>query len=145
MANRGNNTIEKFSTDGVGSLFASNGLNQPFGLAFDSAGNLYAANTGNQTIEKFTPAGFGSVFASSGLNQPRFLAFTDDAGQPLLPIPLLSINKSGTNVVVRWTVGGTLLSSTNVAGTYNPVAGSPTSPFTNSPSGESQFFRVRLP
>src|SRR5450755_3705010 len=70
----GNNIIEKITGAGSGSVFASSGLNGPFGLAFDSSGNLYAANGGDNTIEKFTP-GSGSVFASSGLNSPMGLAF----------------------------------------------------------------------
>jgi sugar lactone lactonase YvrE len=69
------NTIEKYTREGIGSVFASSGLNSPQGLAFDSAGNLYAANSGNNTIEKFTSTGVGSVFASSGLNAPNGLAF----------------------------------------------------------------------
>jgi hypothetical protein len=56
-------------------------------LAFDSAGNLYAANFGNNTIEKFTSGGVGTVFASTGLNGPGFPAFTDDNGVPLLLPP----------------------------------------------------------
>ena len=52
----------------------------PFGLAFDSAGDLYA------DIQKFTPDGVGSVLStdSGGV----FFAFTNNAGGPLpLPIP----------------------------------------------------------
>ena len=52
------NSIEKFSTDGVASVFATTGLSHPHGLAFDTAGNLFAANEQN-TIEKFTPGGVG--------------------------------------------------------------------------------------
>jgi hypothetical protein len=53
------------------------GLNNPMGLAFDRAGNLYAANyqhTGS-TIQKITPGGVASVFASIGLDYPVGLAF----------------------------------------------------------------------
>ena len=82
VANAGNNTIEKFTTSGSASVFANSGLNDPQGLAFDSAGNLYATNIDN-TIEKFTTSGSASLFASSGLNSPGFLAFTNDAGVPL--------------------------------------------------------------
>jgi sugar lactone lactonase YvrE len=140
------NAIYKYTKDGFSSSFASSGLSNPGGLAFDSAGNLYAANQGNNTIEKFSPTGIDlGPFASAGLNMPQFLAFTTDDDRPLLLTPVLSTKISGTNVVVSWTVGGTLLSSTNITGTYNPVVGSPTSPFTNSPTGESQFFRVRFP
>ena len=140
------NAIYKYTRDGFFSTFTSSGLSNPGGLAFDSAGNLYAANQGNNTIEKFSSTGIDlGPFVSAGLNMPQFLAFTTDDDRPLLLTPVLSTKKSGTNVVVSWTVGGTLLSSTNVTGTYSPVGGSPTSPFTNSPTGASQFFRVRLP
>ena len=54
-------------------------MNGPSGLAFDSAGNLYAANVNANTIERFTPGGVGSVFANTGLNYPLGLAF-DSAG-----------------------------------------------------------------
>ena len=78
VANSSNSTIQKYTSGGVGSLFANSGLGEPYGLAFDNTGNLYAANAGNNTIEKFT-AGVGSVFANSGLNAPIGLAF-DSAG-----------------------------------------------------------------
>ncbi len=51
-----------------------------YGLAFDSAGNLYSANyaypgVGGSAIEKFTSSGVGTIFAYSGLNNPWGLAF----------------------------------------------------------------------
>ena len=62
VANEDSNTIGKFTSSAVGSVFANTGLNQPFGLAFDSAGNLYAANYGGNTIEKIgLPVVLGSV------------------------------------------------------------------------------------
>jgi len=71
----GANTIMKFTSGGVGSLFASTGLSGPVGLAFDNSGNLYVANHDNNTIEEFTPGGIGSVFANTGLSRPMGLAF----------------------------------------------------------------------
>ncbi len=73
------NTIDTFSSTGTVSQFATDPgdgsvLNNPYGLAFDSAGNLYAANSGNNTIEKFTTGGVGTQFASEP-NAPQFLAF----------------------------------------------------------------------
>jgi DNA-binding beta-propeller fold protein YncE len=69
-------TIYKFSPDGVQSMFGSV-PEQGFGLAFDSAGNLFA--TGGQTIYKFTPDGTRSVFVDpSAFNPdrgPQGLAF----------------------------------------------------------------------
>ena len=64
---------------GAVSTFVSSGLDDPDGLAFDAAGNLYVANDGNNTISKVTPAGAVSTFVSSGLDDPDGLAF-DAAG-----------------------------------------------------------------
>src|ERR1022692_4612112 len=75
----GNNKIVKFNTNGVATVFATNGVNgvlsQPDGLVFDDLGNLYVANDGNNTIEKYDTQGNGTVFASSGINDPGGLAF----------------------------------------------------------------------
>ena len=79
MSNFLSNTIQAFTPGGVGSVFASAGLNGPTGLAFDSAGNLYAANDAGSNILQFTPGGVGSIFASTGLTRPYGLAF-DSAG-----------------------------------------------------------------
>ena len=55
-------------------------MSYPFGLAFDSAGNLYAGNMGNGTIEKIAPDGTAALFASTtGSTSPQGLAF-DSAG-----------------------------------------------------------------
>ncbi len=58
----GDNTIRKFDsfTGADLGVFASTGLNQPQGLAFDSTGNLFVANYGNNTIMKFTSDGVGT-------------------------------------------------------------------------------------
>ena len=75
VSNSFDNTITKFTPDGVGSVFANTGLQQPEGLAFDSLGNLFVANWSGNTIVKFTPDGMESVFANTGLNNPQALAF----------------------------------------------------------------------
>ena len=64
MANYYGDTIDEFTPSGTGSLFASNGLDHPWGLAFDKTGNLFVANFWGNNIEKFTSNGVGSVFAS---------------------------------------------------------------------------------
>jgi len=75
----GNNKIIKYDTNGVATVFATNGvngiLNQPNGLVFDDLGNLYVANNGNNTIEKYDPQGNGTLFASSAGSNPNGLAF----------------------------------------------------------------------
>jgi hypothetical protein len=49
-------------------------LHGPWGLAFDSAGNLFEADSGSGNIYEFTRGGVQSSFAS-GLNHPVGLAF----------------------------------------------------------------------
>ena len=80
-------------------MFADTGLDYPTGLAFDSAGALYAANEGSGTIEKFAPNGTGSVFASTGLSRPFGLAF-DAAGN-------LYAANYGNNTIEKFAADGT--------------------------------------
>ena len=60
--------IYEFTPGGVQSTFAS-GLNDPDGMAFNSAGDLFEADYGSGNIYEFTPGGVKSTFAS-GLNDP---------------------------------------------------------------------------
>ena len=80
VANAGANTIRKFDPLGNGSIFANSGLNNPIGIAFDSAGYLYAVNTyGANSILKFDSAGNGTLFANSaGLDQPFMIAIVPE-------------------------------------------------------------------
>ena len=59
------------------STFAA-GFDYPFGLAFNSAGNLYVADLNNNTVSQVTPTGAVNTFAS-GFNLPKGLA-VDSAG-----------------------------------------------------------------
>ena len=71
------NQVLKFSPDGINlGVFASTGLDEPYGLAFDEDGRLYVANLGNHTIRRFSPTGddLGN-FATMGLNGPHDLVF----------------------------------------------------------------------
>ena len=78
-------SIKEFTPNGVGSTFLTPDIGTLWGLAFDSAGNLYTSIYQSNTVERFTPDGIGSVFADAndGLSGPGFLAFTDDNGVPL--------------------------------------------------------------
>jgi sugar lactone lactonase YvrE len=117
VSNYGADTIEMFTSGGVGSIFASTGLSSPTGLAFDSAGNLYAANSGNNTIEKFSSTGTDlGVFASTGLSIPLGLAF-DGAGN-------LYAANFGNNTIEKFTPGGVgSVFAHNVAGSLFGPAG----------------------
>jgi sugar lactone lactonase YvrE len=77
-ADRGSNTIFRFTPDGTKTPFAATGLNGPIALAFDAAGNLFESDFFGNTIFKFTPGGTKSTFASA-LSGPTDLAF-DSSG-----------------------------------------------------------------
>jgi sugar lactone lactonase YvrE len=101
--------IYEFTPGGIRSTFAS-GLNQPFGLAFDSAGNLFEADQFSGNIYEFTPGGTRSTFAS-GLNDPAGLAF-DSAGN-------LFAADEGSGNIFKFTPGGT--KSTFASGLIAPT------------------------
>ena len=66
----------KFTPGGVKSVFASGlGINNLDGLAFDSAGNLFASKDGAGHIFEFTPGGVQSTFTTA-LTYPGNLAFS---------------------------------------------------------------------
>jgi hypothetical protein len=90
--------ICKFTPDGVGSIFAQEGVGALTGLAFDRSGNLYTADWGNSRIVKFTPDGVGSVFADHGLNRPVGLAFDREGN-------LYAVN-AGNNSIEKFTPDG---------------------------------------
>src|ERR1035437_4746449 len=76
----GHYTVDEFTASGVGSVFAGAGyfappFYEPFGMAFDSVGNLFVADGYSNTIKKITPSGVVSMFASTGLSSPTGLAF----------------------------------------------------------------------
>jgi hypothetical protein len=62
-------TIYKFTPGGVQSTFGSV-PGQGFGLAFDSAGSLFAADSVDQTIWKFAPDGTRSLFVGPSAFNP---------------------------------------------------------------------------
>ena len=70
-------SILGYTLSGTQSTFASGLTNVGGGMAFDSAGNLFASSGGGDII-KFTPGGLQSVFAT-GLQGPAGVAF-DSAG-----------------------------------------------------------------
>ena len=100
--------MKQFTAEGVGSVFASTG-NGPDGLAFDSAGNLYAGN--GISVFKFT----GNGTASNNLVEGNLVG-TDRTGSMQLGnasdgIGLANWATSATAAVV---IGGTDPNSRNI-------------------------------
>ena len=104
----GSGNIYEFTTNGTQSTFAS-GLNQPYGLAFNSVGILFEADYGSGNIYKFTPGGVKSTF-TSGLSSPLGLAF-DRSGNLFVA--------SAAGDIYEFTTNGT--QSTFVSGLNDPV------------------------
>lgn len=109
VGNEVGGNIDKIPSSGTPSVFATTpGGTDAFGMAFDSAGNLYVV-TGNEIL-KFTPNGAESVFANNGLDDPVDIAF-DKAGN-------LYAANFGNNTIEKFTLGGggNLFASTGLDG-----------------------------
>jgi sugar lactone lactonase YvrE len=107
----GASTIFKFTPDGERIVFGSV-PSQGWGLAFDSAGNLYAAEggvdlTGDRTIFKFAPDGTRTVFAGPDAfpegEYPVGLAF-DSRGN--LFVSIETFTDPGTDSIVYFSPTG---------------------------------------
>jgi len=81
LSDRANNRIRKVSTSGVITTFAGTGaaatsgdggpataasFNAPYGISFDTSGNLYVVEQDGGVIRKISPAGIVSPFAGDG-------------------------------------------------------------------------------
>jgi hypothetical protein len=94
---------------------------------------VYFNNPAASAGQTLTLSTDGSSGAQIALTQIKYAA----------PGIKLSIASLGNNQVVLTWPSGTLLQSTNVTGTYNPVSGA-TSPYTNAASGGQMFYRVQV-
>ncbi len=100
VSNGSTSNIVAIDSGGHGAVFASAGVDQPFGLAFDDSGNLYVANNGTFTILKFTPAGVGTTFATNELNNPISGMAFDAAGN-------LYASGNGNGDILKYAPDGT--------------------------------------
>jgi streptogramin lyase len=120
----------------------SSPMGAPYGVAVDSAGNVYIADINNDVIEKVTSSGTLSIFAGTGspgapipgpatsspLNLPRGIA-VDSAGN-------LIIADSNNGVVEQVTPSGTLSIIAGTPGSYGPpIPGPATSSTMDAPTG----------
>jgi hypothetical protein len=116
-------TIRQYATNGTGSIFARASLGNPQDLAFDKAGNLYVANYYDGTVMKFDPSGNGTIFAT-GLDTPTDIVVRRNGN--IILHPMLTITRSGTNAIVRWTLAANFnLKTANnlVNASWLPVSG----------------------
>lgn len=113
VANQGNGTVSEFSSSGtlINATFVS-GLSEisPYGLAFDSSGDLFVANVNVANVNagmvsEYNSSGtlINATFASSGLRFPEGLAF-DSSGD-------LYVANNGFGEISEFNSSGTLLTS----------------------------------
>ena len=94
IADSGNNRVREVTTDGIITTIAGNGtpgnagdggpainaqLNTPYGLARDSAGNLYIADAYNSKVRRVDPSGVITTYAGTGTP-----GYSGDGGQAAL-------------------------------------------------------------
>jgi kumamolisin len=131
VADTGNNTIRKIAggvvstyagmvgvtgtTNATGTLAA---FNYPFGLAADTAGNVYVADTGNNLIRKITPGGGVTTLAGNGTS--GYLDGTGTATEFSLPTGV-AVDAAGNVYVADF--GNALVRRITPAGVVTTVAG----------------------
>lgn len=125
VADSANHAIRKITMSGDVTTFAGNGVagsadgngtnaqfNQPYGLAFDSSGNLWVADTANYRIRKITPnrdvttyAGLTNGYVNGNISIARFGALRgitfDDSSN-------MYIADTGNNRIRKITTDGTV-------------------------------------
>jgi alpha-tubulin suppressor-like RCC1 family protein len=105
-----NSSITPLSPSNVVSTITSG--YQPYGVAVDTAGNVFVSDFENDEIKKITKNGNQSTFYSSGIRKPRGLA-TDKAGN-------VYVTNQFYNTVLKISPNGTLLNT--YTGFNNPRA-----------------------
>jgi uncharacterized repeat protein (TIGR03803 family) len=128
----GNGTVFAINTDGSGFMTLHNftSAGSPYFTNYDGTapgtGMLLLGNTLYGTTGEGGSFGLGTIFSLT------------------LPLPLLAMVYSGTNVILTWPTNFgdfTLQSSTDIMGTFTNIP-TATSPYTNSASNTQQFFRL---
>jgi len=97
------------------------GLNFPYGVVTDAAGNIYVADSGNDQIKKITPGGVVTVFAGSGT-----LGSADGSGASAsFNRPWgITMDKNGNIYVAD--AGNNKIRKINTAGVVTTIAGNGT-------------------
>jgi hypothetical protein len=75
IANSGNGTVTKLSSDGTSAtVYTGGGLSTPYGLAIDAGGNAWVANFGNSSVTQITVTGTLTNFNGTAIVSPSAVA-----------------------------------------------------------------------
>jgi streptogramin lyase len=98
----GKGSVEKFAPDGTVTVFAEGVFNVAYGIAIDSAGNVYVSNFKGNSVSKFAPDGTNlGVFCSAPLSMPHGI-FLDSSGN-------LFVASSGVGSIEKFSSTGAYL------------------------------------
>lgn len=98
----GTGSVEMIAPDGTATVFADTGFSTAYGLAIDSAGNIYVSNFAGNTVEEFAPDGTDlGIFVSSPLNGPHGMVFDGDGN--------LYVANNATNTIEKFSSTGAYL------------------------------------
>jgi large repetitive protein len=102
--------------------------------------NGFSSTDQNPSIANVTAAASGDYLVTTSIgacsSAPATVTVT------VLPPEIISSQFSNGNLVLDWPFG-TLQSATDITGPWSDVVGA-TPPYTNTPSGPQEFFRIRL-
>jgi len=133
IVDAGNSTIRKVNTAGIITTIAGNGtsgysgdggpataaqLNQPFGIAFDNADNLYICDTHNERIRKVNSSGIISTIAGDGIG--RYWGDNGPALQASFWFPLKIVVDNADNLYITDYINQVVreISSSGIVTTY---------------------------
>ena len=92
VANHGNNTIHRYSSNGTDlGIFASTGLSMPTGVAFDRQGRLVVCNYGDGSLNIYSATGNLLSHVVTGLLNPIALA-VDSSDNIFISTPNIGAN-----------------------------------------------------
>jgi autotransporter-associated beta strand protein len=142
-------------SNAVASVFNANGLmmntnavantpatiNAGFAIGADPQSSTLGQRTFNGEMDDF--AVFATALSSNQLAQIYLSAnYQAPSGPP--PAPAVSIQLSGTNVVLSWSAGANLFSAPAINGPWTLVTNA-SSPYTSQPSPTAEFYKAGTP